>query len=121
MSLFEKQITKDAPQAINKTNAKIIRYSPSDDNPSEGYFPYSSQCIEMVRVEKRGDEVLEIRQMLPTAKVGWNQGNGVVDWINLGWQVAEEYDAKKHQEAVNKRKAQEGIEAPDADKKKGKN
>ena len=57
----------------------------------------SHDTIEMVRIEKdrlTGKEQV-IRAHLPTGK-GWNDGSGVIFWKNMGWIVAEEYEARVH-------------------------
>jgi hypothetical protein len=67
--------------------------------------------------------------LLPHGR-GWNSGEGVIDWINMGWQTSEEYKAVKHREsvaaeqedAIKKLKAERAeLESGNAQKKSKKN
>ena len=60
----------------------------------------STQTVEMVREEvQRGGQKIVVRANLPIGR-GWQSGAGTIDWINMGWRSADEYDAATHKKMV---------------------
>jgi hypothetical protein len=72
----------------------------------------STERVHMIREETKHDgSIRTIEANLPIGR-GWNQGNGVIDWINMGcgWRVYDEYMAEKHKAQVEAKRAAEAHE-----------
>ena len=60
----------------------------------------SKLTADFVREEiQRDGKIITIRATLPIGR-GWQGGQGAIDWINLGWRSADEYDAAQNSKKV---------------------
>jgi hypothetical protein len=63
----------------------------------------SEDKTRMVRLK---DGKVELDAELPHGR-GWQHGNGVIDWINMGWIPYDQYMREKHTEEVAARREEE--------------
>ena len=68
----------------------------------------SQQKARMIRMETQRDGSQRLHDAYLPIGRGWNAGNGVLDYINLGWMPYDQWAAEQHKKEVEAKREEKG-------------